>query len=272
MRLNKIVGILGVSLLLTTATYAKSEDMIVNGKDVVVETYEDQGNKLIPLRKIGELLDLNTSYDKSTKTIVVSANQGNKRLDMVLGQKLGLVDLDYNNRVSMPAVPRLIDGVAYVPLRFVADTFSCTVEYKNNKVCITQNVDSRYGFEGYQESEFVKNNQSSKEDPLLNDYVLVGDIKIFNPNNLKDARFLYTAAQHAVKSILRDPVSAQFDTTGMPKIFSIDDSDVCISGSIRATNAYGAYKVSNYDVVFYDADWTHYAIWLDGELISTNKF
>lgn len=148
MRLGKIIGITFLSVMICMPAFGASEIMVVNDKEVTVETNNYNGNKLIALRQIGDSLGLITKYDSSTKGVEVSSKGGRKVLKMTVGSEQAIftdagtpwINNGYTINKTTSVPPTIINGSTYVPLRFVADTFDCIVSYIDNKVHITQRI------------------------------------------------------------------------------------------------------------------------------------
>lgn len=255
------------TLLISVPTMAKTQNMVVNGKSAEVTTIIEQGRSLVSMRQLCSLLNLTPSYDYKTKTIEVKANKGNRTLTMTIGSNIAT--LDGIEKVEMDIPPQIVNNTTYIPLRFLAETFSCGISQpvQGGVIYIAQNADSRYGFEAYNgETHSVANSSTSTS---TTNGLLDGDI--INLDKIENASFLYRAAQAAIKPYLKDSVTAQFDPTSKASIFKMDNGlDVVVYGKIRATNSYGAYLTSNYTVVFYDGEWNKYAIYLDNKLLARN--
>lgn len=101
--------------------------MVLNDSWYDVTTYSVNGRNLIPLRQVGELLNLQVQYDNG----YIYLNDNN----------IGIVCNIYDNEVIaiypdgttstgyVDVGPTMIAGKAYVPIRFLAEAFGYQVEY-----------------------------------------------------------------------------------------------------------------------------------------------
>lgn len=132
--------------LMTTPAMAKTQDMIVNGYSISVETHLQNGTTLIPLRQIGDLLNLTTDYSASTNSINVSTliYKKPRGIYMKLGNRTAIVTGDISGmevqvETKMAVAPTMINGTTYVPLRFIAEIFGCDVNLSNGVIHIIKN-------------------------------------------------------------------------------------------------------------------------------------
>lgn len=258
MKIKGKLVVMGLCMMIAIPTLAKNENMVVNGNKVTIEVYEENGTKLIPLRKVGELLGLTTNYYSDTNSIRLIRSfyspaeiglDAITEIQLIIGSKKGVaVDYPKDKILELPIAPKIINGVTYVPLRTIAETMDFPINYKDGMVYLGKEIANNNGF-----------------------VTLENGTKLYNPDNLKDAKSYYVYAQSFVESCLKDPKTAEFEPAGTPMVFLTEDNSIMISGKIRATNSYGAYVTSYYDVIFYNGDWTQYAIYIDHELIATNQ-
>lgn len=76
----------------------------------------EEGNTLAPYGPLLERLGFETAWDEKTGT--VSAEKRNLSLRLTIGSDEATVN---GEKLKMPAAPKLLDGVPYIPLRFVAE-------------------------------------------------------------------------------------------------------------------------------------------------------
>lgn len=90
---------------------------------------EENGTILAPIRFIAEELGAGVTWKDAQITIK------NRDLDLVLyeGKNEALLNGDTQ---SLPAIPRVINGHAYLPLRFISEALQARVIYRNQKVFI----------------------------------------------------------------------------------------------------------------------------------------
>jgi len=83
------------------------------------------GYTLVPMRAIFEALGAEVAYESDTKT--VTAVREYTTIRYTIGEREATKNGD---RVTLPAAGRLLDGVTYVPLRFVARSFGSFVSWE----------------------------------------------------------------------------------------------------------------------------------------------
>ena len=97
------------------------------------EPYMENDRTYVPMRKIFEKLGAKIAWDDSTWT--VTATKGNRIISLKVGSDTVTID-GMKQLLETPA--KLVDGRTMVPLRFVAETLGCSVEWNesNNLVVI----------------------------------------------------------------------------------------------------------------------------------------
>lgn len=99
----------------------------------------------LPFRAVLEAIGAEVGYDAETST--VSAKRDGVDLSMVLGQNSASVTEGGQTRtVEMDVAPYVKDGRTYVPVRFVAETFGCSVGWDGgSRTVIIVDVDALMG-------------------------------------------------------------------------------------------------------------------------------
>ncbi|MFB5673449.1 copper amine oxidase N-terminal domain-containing protein [Paenibacillus terreus] len=82
----------------------------------------------VPIRTIDFLPDLQVSWDNKTKTVTVTNANTKEKVTLVAGNKVASKGKD---KISLSAPARIIDGVTYVPFRFIGEAFGATVKWDN---------------------------------------------------------------------------------------------------------------------------------------------
>lgn len=88
------------------------------------EPLRQGGSVLLPLREIGALLGIRTTWIPEGKRIVM--NSAEAHIQMQLGSVEAVVN---DGPYTMPAMPDNRDGVVYVPVRFVSEALGATVNW-----------------------------------------------------------------------------------------------------------------------------------------------
>ena len=146
-----LITLLVLTVMLTgTALAAEPGDVSVqlNGKALAFTDAAPEitnGRTFLPFRAVLEAIGAEVGYDAQTST--VSAKRDGVDLSMVLGQNTAAVVEDGQTRtVEMDVTPYVKNGRTYVPVRFVAESFGCSVGWDSNtKTVIVVDVDPLLG-------------------------------------------------------------------------------------------------------------------------------
>lgn len=87
----------------------------------------ENGSTLLPLRAIADALGLYTNYNSTDKLITIKGD--NTELQMKVGEKSAIIN---GKIVELNTPAKVIDGTTFVPVRFIAEAFSCKVDYNAN--------------------------------------------------------------------------------------------------------------------------------------------
>lgn len=98
----------------------------VNG-ELVAEGYVENGRTLVRYRDFAEGIGAEVKYDAKRKQVKV--DKDGRNVTLTLGSKKAVVNGKVKQLDVMPVVK---DGVTYVPLRFVAETYGYKVSWDNN--------------------------------------------------------------------------------------------------------------------------------------------
>ncbi len=108
--------------------------VILDGKEVGFPAPPriENGTTLVPFRALFEAVDLEVMWDSDTQTVTAQGSE--KELQLRIGDNKAI-----NNglTVELETPPQLIDGVAYVPLRFVGEALDYLVDYQKGGGGIT---------------------------------------------------------------------------------------------------------------------------------------
>ncbi|KNY24895.1 DUF5050 domain-containing protein [Pseudobacteroides cellulosolvens] len=113
--------------------------VIVRGKALTMDVAPvvSSGRTLIPVRDIFESLDAYVEWNAKTKSI--TATRCGKVIKLKIGDNAGFIN---DAKVMLDASPRMINGKAMVPLRFVGEALGSKVEWDNSTSTITISTDS----------------------------------------------------------------------------------------------------------------------------------
>ncbi|WP_052475940.1 trypsin-like peptidase domain-containing protein [Cohnella kolymensis] len=93
--------------------------------------FQTEGTTLVPFRAIFEALDADISYNSKTKT--VKATKEDVTIQLILGQTVAFRNGD---AIKLFTKPRSVSGVTFVPLRFISESFGCTIGTSGNQIFI----------------------------------------------------------------------------------------------------------------------------------------
>lgn len=82
------------------------------------------GYTMLPLRFVGEALGITVIWDNNNKTVTCA--DSNKKIILPLGGKEATVN---GKLIALPAPPASYNGRILVPARFIAEAFSCRVDW-----------------------------------------------------------------------------------------------------------------------------------------------
>lgn len=82
-----------------------------------------EGRTLIPVRKVSESLNANVGWDAETRTVTISKDE--KSFSLTIDSKV--VDIANANDVVLDVPAQIINDRAYVPVRFVSESFGYVV-------------------------------------------------------------------------------------------------------------------------------------------------
>ena len=128
-------------LVMTKVTYAYTENnppisLQVNGNYIKmdVEPYIHNNTTLVPIRFVSEALGAkNISWDSKTKTVTITMDE--TTIKMAIGEEIVYVN-GKTYKISVPA--QVKNNRTFVPLRFIAETLNCEVEW--NQETYTVNI------------------------------------------------------------------------------------------------------------------------------------
>lgn len=119
-----------------TAEPAKELQLWIDGKKLTISVplYKANGVALAPMKELFAALDVSATFESNTETIF--GRQGYISLSMQVGKHEAIVN---SEKAMLDAAAFIIDGVVYVPIRFVAETFDATVKWdgKTQSILIT---------------------------------------------------------------------------------------------------------------------------------------
>jgi len=121
-KLSSLLLALIVMLSVFSATsYAAqpSTTVLLDGKPIKLgegsaEPFVDNGTTFVPMRSLFETLNIDLSWNNTTKT--VSGNKGDLSFSLQIGSKTATVN---GEKVTLPNAARIVHNTTFVPLRFV---------------------------------------------------------------------------------------------------------------------------------------------------------
>lgn len=99
-----------------------------------VSPFISNDRTMIPLRFIAENLKLNVNWIDAERTVILSDATSTLNIKLVVDSNTAIVN---DKNVELDSSPTLKNGRVFVPVRFIAENFSCGVEWNaNNKEVI----------------------------------------------------------------------------------------------------------------------------------------
>ncbi|MDF2877618.1 MAG: copper amine oxidase, partial [Clostridia bacterium] len=90
-----------------------------------------QGIILVPMRILFEALGAEVGWSAETQTII--AKKGSTTMILGIGQNTAFIDTQTK---SLLLAPQLINGTAYIPLRFISESLGAAVEWDSDKQAV----------------------------------------------------------------------------------------------------------------------------------------
>ncbi|RUT36452.1 trypsin-like serine protease [Paenibacillus zeisoli] len=142
-----VVLVLFLSLILPATVFGADQGINVYIDGVKLQftskPIQENGTTLVPLRTIFEGLGANVKWDAKTQTVKASKNGVN--IEIKLGQKFALRN---GTKITLTTKPRTINGVTYVPLRFIGESFGNTIEVKGQVINIISPQPPSFEYDG----------------------------------------------------------------------------------------------------------------------------
>ncbi|MCG7406557.1 copper amine oxidase N-terminal domain-containing protein [Paenibacillus sp. ACRRX] len=114
-----------------STAYAADTQIKVDGISVVSDVKPEFKNNrtMVPLRVISENLGANVNWSKSEVTLTKGNMKVILNLNSTSAKKNG-------EKITLDAKPYVLHNRVIVPLRFIAETFGCKVDYSNSTVTV----------------------------------------------------------------------------------------------------------------------------------------
>jgi len=128
----------GTETIATSSKASKPSKKIaieIDGKNIpsTVSPIQEKGTTFVPIRVVSEYLGTKVDYNQKNKEItLIKKNQ-------VIKLKIGSKQASTNGISStLTVAPRLVNGITFVPIRMIAETFNSEVQWdrENQKVII----------------------------------------------------------------------------------------------------------------------------------------
>ena len=99
------------------------------GREIRVERAEEQGRVLVEARPVFEALGAKVEWDEQAQRVDVTRKD--TQITLYINNTYARVDCQ---DIEMDVPARIIKGTTCIPLRFVAETLGCAVEYSGASV------------------------------------------------------------------------------------------------------------------------------------------
>ncbi len=112
--------------------------VVINGQELASDqpAVIIDGRTMVPMRAIGEALDIVVNWESATKTVVFSKD--NTTASMIVGSKALIVtDGSSTHTVSIDSPAVIINSRTLVPVRFISENFGASVDWNNSSRTVT---------------------------------------------------------------------------------------------------------------------------------------
>ena len=141
-KISTILLLCGVFMLFSTgmcfSASNKNLTLYVNGEktETSLKPQIINGRTLLPLRFTCELFDLPVHWDAKNKTITMTI--GDQKINLTINKKEAeILHVEYLSKTGLDQAPVLIGNTAYIPIRFIAETLNCAVNYDSTKKSVS---------------------------------------------------------------------------------------------------------------------------------------
>jgi len=93
---------------------------IIKNANIIIEN----NRTLVPLRLISESLGAKVDWDGSTRKVTIT--DGNNKIELVIGDDKPTLN---GSPIPIDVAPRIIHDYTFVPLRFIAESLGCMVDW-----------------------------------------------------------------------------------------------------------------------------------------------
>jgi len=165
-----VILVLMMSLMAALpAMAAEKINLNVNGESsVALEVYGQNGVGMISAADFVRLAGADLTWDSDTKFTI---NENGDIMALVVGQKEASLN---GEPITLPAAPVVTAGQAYVPLRFVAETFGYEVKWDEKQQLVLMNREETR--DGLTPLEIVAKSGAATQE--INTYSMNGNIKL----------------------------------------------------------------------------------------------
>lgn len=135
--MKKFIFAFLASIMITTAVSADSAVILLDGErlDFPVAPFITEGTTFVPMRAIFEAFGASVEWNDETRT-VTSAKDGTE-----INITIGSTTVYKNGEAqTLLAPPVIVDDFTMVPLRFVSESFGCSVEWNGITQTVTINT------------------------------------------------------------------------------------------------------------------------------------
>lgn len=127
-----LIVLLALVMAFALAVPAMAAQVYVDGEQLNVQTINEKGTTLVPLRSIFQSLGANVDWDGSTQTVTAAKAQTTVRL------QIGSSTAYKNGQAVTLQVPgKIVSGNTMVPLRFVSEALGANVNWDGTTQTIT---------------------------------------------------------------------------------------------------------------------------------------
>ncbi|MDR1558766.1 MAG: copper amine oxidase N-terminal domain-containing protein [Clostridiales bacterium] len=98
--------------------------LYINGSIYAPEIIIENSRTLVPLRFISENLGAQVGWDDATRNVTIT--DGSNKIELVIGNNKPTLN---GKVIQIDAAPKIFNDYTYVPLRFIAESLNCKVDW-----------------------------------------------------------------------------------------------------------------------------------------------
>lgn len=126
--MKKLLLTLIFTMFISTIAFANSTNITINGTPLIFNSapYTKNDTTMVPMRIIFE--NFNAKVDWNDKTKQITATTADTKILLTINSTTAIKN---GTAINLSVAPEIVDGITFVPARFIAESFGATVEWDN---------------------------------------------------------------------------------------------------------------------------------------------